>query len=88
MENEIEINDSELPIPHYRPLSYIKVSILWAFYYLKHDFTFDKAVRSIISKGGDTQANAAIIGGLIGASRGINGIEKRHIDTVLTLPKE
>ena len=54
MENEIEINDSELPIPHYRPLSYIKVSILWAFYYLKHDYTFDKAVRSIISKGGDT----------------------------------
>ena len=54
MENEIEINDSDLPIPHYRPLSYVKVSILWAFYYLKHDYTFNDAVKNIISKGGDT----------------------------------
>ena len=88
MENEIEINDSDLPIPHYRPLSYVKVSILWAFYYLKHDFAYNDAVKNIISKGGDTQANAAIIGGLIGASRGINDIDKRHIETVLTIHKE
>ncbi len=54
MENEIEINDSDLPIPHYRPLSYVKVSILWAFYYLKHDYTYNDAVKNIISKGGDT----------------------------------
>jgi ADP-ribosyl-[dinitrogen reductase] hydrolase len=85
IDNDIEINDSDLPIPHYRPISYVKVSILWAFYYLKHDFTFNDAVKHIISKGGDTQANGAIIGGLIGASRGINGIERKHVQTVLTV---
>jgi ADP-ribosyl-[dinitrogen reductase] hydrolase len=85
MENDIEINDSELPIPHYRPISYVKVSILWALYFLKHEFTFEDAVRNIISKGGDTQANGAIIGGLIGASRGINNIEKHQIDAILTV---
>ena len=42
-------------------------------------------MKHIISKGGDTQANGAIIGGLIGASRGINGIERKHVQTVLTV---
>jgi ADP-ribosylglycohydrolase len=85
MENEIEINESDLPIPHYRPISYVKVSILWALYFLKHEFTFEDAVRKIISKGGDTQANGTIIGGLIGASQGIKSLKKHHIDAVLTV---
>jgi ADP-ribosyl-[dinitrogen reductase] hydrolase len=85
MENEIEINESDLPIPHYRPISYVKVSILWALYFLKHEFTFEDAVRKIISKGGDTQANGAIIGGLIGASQGMSTIKKHQIDAVLTV---
>jgi hypothetical protein len=33
-------------------------------------------VRDIISKGGDTAANGAIIGGLIGAAQGIMGIDE------------
>jgi ADP-ribosylglycohydrolase len=51
---------------------------------LKHDYTYNDAIKIIISKGGDTQANAAIVGGLIGASRGINGIDRQHIETVLS----
>jgi ADP-ribosyl-[dinitrogen reductase] hydrolase len=76
IENDIEPDgiEEEMPKPHYRPINYIKVSILWALYYLKHDYSFNDAIRDIISRGGDTQANAAIVGGLIGASRGINSI--------------
>jgi len=72
-----------MPKPHYRPVSNIKVSILWAFYYLKHDYTFHDAVKDIISKGGDTSANAAIVGGLIGASQGMSSIKENLIDNVL-----
>jgi hypothetical protein len=36
IENDIEVGDlDEMPKPHYRPISYIKTGLLWAFYYLK-----------------------------------------------------
>jgi ADP-ribosylglycohydrolase len=85
MENDIEIDVKEMPFPHYRPISYVKVSILWAFYYLKHNYSFNDAMKNIISKGGDTAANAAIVGGLIGAAQGINSIDRQYITTVLTV---
>ncbi len=75
IENDIEIDEDEMPKPSYRPISFIKTSFLWALYYLKKDYTFHDAVREIISKGGDTQANAAIVGGLIGASKGMSSID-------------
>ncbi len=59
-----------MPKPHYRPISYIKIPILWAFYYLKKDYEYEAAIKDIVNRGGDTQANAAIVGGLIGASCG------------------
>jgi ADP-ribosyl-[dinitrogen reductase] hydrolase len=67
-ENDIEIDDNEMPIPHYRPISYIKTAILWTFYYLKKGFTYEDAMEDILMRGGDTQGNAAIVGGLLGAA--------------------
>ena len=60
--------------PHERPISNVKVGFVWAFYYLKNEFTFKDALQSIISKGGDTASNAAIVGGLIGAAHGFKEI--------------
>ena len=77
-----------MPLPHYRPISYLKTPILWAFYYLKHDYNFNDAIKHILSKGGDTAANAAIVGGLIGAARGINGIDRQLVNTVLTVHQQ
>jgi hypothetical protein len=37
IENDIEVDPTkEMPKPHYRPIEYVKTSILWAFYHLKH----------------------------------------------------
>ena len=63
-----------MPKPNYRPTTYFKVPFLWAFYYLKKEFTFEEAMKDIISKQGDTEANAAIVGGLLGAAYGIDRI--------------
>jgi hypothetical protein len=82
-ENDIEINDSEMPIPHYRPISYIKVPILWSFYYLKKGYTYEQAIADILLKGGDTQANAAIVGGLLGAAYGESALGKERVTKVL-----
>jgi hypothetical protein len=69
-----EVEKGILPIPHYRPPDYIKNSLLWAFYYLKHEYQLNDALNDIIKKGGSTSANAAIVGGLIGASQGVDKI--------------
>jgi ADP-ribosylglycohydrolase len=60
-----------MPEPHYRPISCIKVSFLWSLYYLKKNKTYEVAIKDIISRGGDTRRNAAIVGGLIGAAKSL-----------------
>ena len=76
LENDIDVDIKEMPIPHYRPTKYIKTALCWSFFYLKHEFKFDDAIKDIISRGGDTMGNATIVGGLIGAACGINGINR------------
>ena len=72
-----------MPYPNERPISYIKTPLLWAFYYLKKAFTYEDAMRDILSKGGDVHANAAIVGGLLGAAYGSEGIGTSRIDKVI-----
>lgn len=68
LENDIDVDDlEEMPKPHYRPISYAKTAIVWACYYLKHQSSYEEALRDMLSRGGDTSMNAAIVGGLIGA---------------------
>lgn len=38
LENDVDEGEDEMPKPHYRPISYLKVAVCWAFYYLKHEF--------------------------------------------------
>jgi ADP-ribosyl-[dinitrogen reductase] hydrolase len=73
IENDIEIPGSmeEMPIPHHIPISYIKKPFLWSLYYLKNNKTYEEAITDIISRGGDTQRNAAIVGGMIGAANSL-----------------
>ena len=60
-----------MPKVHYRPLNYIKTAILWSLYYLRNGSTYEEAVKDIISRGGDTTKNAAIVGALMGAANGM-----------------
>jgi len=48
----------------------LKIAFVWAFYYLKNNFTYRAALKNILLRGGDTDTNAAIVGGLLGASQG------------------
>ena len=49
---EIENNDeSDLVVPHERPISNVKIPFVWAFYYLKNNFSFEDALRDIIKRG-------------------------------------
>ncbi len=58
----------EMPNPSERPMRHIRISFLWSLYYLKNNYSFEKAIEDIISRGGNTRTNAAIVGGLVGAA--------------------
>ncbi len=58
--------DNQMPIPNSEPTSSVKIPFLWSLYYLKNDLNYDEAVNDIVSRGGDTRNNAAIVGGLLG----------------------
>jgi ADP-ribosyl-[dinitrogen reductase] hydrolase len=47
---------------------HLKVPFVWAFYYLKNEWSFQDALKDILLQGGDTETNAAIVCGLIGAA--------------------
>jgi ADP-ribosyl-[dinitrogen reductase] hydrolase len=51
-----------------------KIAFTYAFISLTKGYGFEKAMEDIISRGGDTDTNAAIVGGLIGAAVGYKAI--------------
>ena len=45
---------------------WVKIAWTYSFKYLLNEENYFSTIRTIISKGGDTDTNAAIVGGLIG----------------------
>jgi ADP-ribosylglycohydrolase len=76
-----------MPIPHYRPINYIKTAILWSLFYLRKGSTYEEAVKDIILRGGDTRNNAAIVGALMGAAQEISEVSFDGKDEQELLPK-
>ena len=50
-----------------------------AFYFLKNNHTYEDAIFDTLMTGGDTDTNAAIVGGLVGARWGVDGIPSEWI---------
>jgi ADP-ribosyl-[dinitrogen reductase] hydrolase len=51
-----------------KSIGHLKIAFVWAFYYLKNEWTYDDAIKDMLVQGGDTDTNAAIVGGLLGAA--------------------
>ena len=64
-------------------IGWLMIAFKWAFYYLFKETSYEDAIREILSKGGDTDTNAAIVGGLLGARDGIDNIKKEWVAKVL-----
>jgi ADP-ribosyl-[dinitrogen reductase] hydrolase len=72
-----------MPQPHKNPIGVIDIAFMWSFYYLNKETSYSEALKDILLRGGDTDTNAAIVGGLLGAAEGIDGINKDQIKKVL-----
>ena len=74
--------------PATKSIGYLKIAFTYAFKYLREysqdmEDYFEYAIRSMLEKGGDTDTNAAIVGGLIGAVVGFTKIKKEWIHKLL-----
>jgi ADP-ribosyl-[dinitrogen reductase] hydrolase len=61
---------------------YFGIALQMALYELFNGKDFDSSIISIIKKGGDTDTNAAIAGGLLGAFYGLDSINKEWLKSV------
>jgi ADP-ribosyl-[dinitrogen reductase] hydrolase len=61
--------------PPYYPLAgFVKIAFIHAFRHLLLASSYEQAIQETLSGGGDTDTNACIVGGLIGALHGIGGV--------------
>jgi ADP-ribosylglycohydrolase len=57
------------------------------YYWLRYQTNFEKAITGIISHGGDTDTTAAILGGIIGARVGVDGIPSSWQKGIIEWPR-
>jgi len=77
LKNEIYINTDDKKYQ-----GYLGVALQNTMYEYLHGKSYTSSMINIIKRGGDTDTNCAIAGGLLGALYGINKIDKRWINTV------
>ena len=72
-------------------MGWLKIAFNYSFYYLKHsddykakDNIYRELMEKILIEGGDTDTNAAIVGGLIGALVGYSGLPPAFVDKVMS----
>ena len=71
-------------LPAFHPMAgFVHIGFTHAFFHLLAESTFEGALRATLAGGGDTDTNACIVGGLIGALRGIDQIPSGLIEGVL-----
>ena len=65
-------------------MGWAKIAWTYGFIFLKRGVTdYEKIIRKIISKGGDTDTNACIVGGMIGAAIGLENIPSEYLKTMI-----
>ncbi|CAI5996152.1 unnamed protein product [Closterium sp. NIES-64] len=57
-------------------IGWVKWGFLLAFYHLLRRSSYDEALEDTLVRGGDTDTNAAIVGGMVGALHGVEGMEE------------
>ena len=63
-------------------IGFVLIAFSYAFFYLKNDYTYEAAIRDMLLRGGDTDTNAAIVGGLLGARWGLEAIPKEWVESL------
>ena len=63
---------------------FVKHGFTLAFFYLYRGVSYKKALLETLAKGGDTDTNACIVGGLIGALQGVEKLPPESVSNVMS----
>ncbi|KAK1930541.1 ADP-ribosyl-[dinitrogen reductase] glycohydrolase [Phytophthora citrophthora] len=66
-----------------RQMGHVRWAFVLATHFLRQNESYERAIQQTLLKGGDTDTNAAIVGGLIGALHGVESIPPRMREVVL-----
>ena len=79
----LEDGENNLDIPYSPHIGFVKIAFTHAFRHLLLGSDWVTAIRETLLGGGDTDTNACIVGGLVGAAVGAEGIPKEMKNKVL-----
>ena len=74
--------EQESPMPGHPKMGWAKIAFTHAFRHLIAGKSYVEAMSETLALGGDTDTNAAIVGGLIGAAVGVENLPSVYIDNV------
>ncbi len=77
-----DAENGELPSA-YPSAGFVRIAFCHAFHHMLRGHTYVQAVNQVLACGGDTDTNACIVGGLVGARVGISGIPEKMVRAVL-----
>lgn len=63
---------------------FVKYAFTYAFHSLHNRMDFSQAIKETLVKGGDTDTNACIVGGLMGAFHGMDGLPATALNKIMT----
>lgn len=64
-------------------IGWVKWAFIQTIYYLRNNISYETAIKEVLMRGGDTDTNACICGGVLGALHGIDKIPKYMLDPVM-----
>ena len=79
-----EIEKGNLPSCSDKNIGYLKIAFFWTFHYLFTKTPFEVALADIVSQGGDTDTNAAIACGVLGAAQGLTSIHRFQVEKMIS----
>jgi len=83
--------EHKLP-PATSKIGWAMIAFSYSFHYLKLGVSYEEAISRALLLGGDTDTNAAIVGGMMGACHGFEDIPEKWVDKVVNAgtarPKE
>lgn len=71
---KMSVNDMNLDIDCTINIGHVKYGFILAFHFLSIRASYEDGIRHTLLKGGDTDTNAAIVGAMLGALHGYDGI--------------
>ena len=67
----------------YPQAAFVRWGFTLAFYFLRNEIDYKTAIEQTLLLGGDTDTNAAIVGGMVGARVGKTGLPRNLVDKML-----